>query len=127
MSDTIKKFNSIVKDLLEQTIDLIGTKYLFNFKLMVKMNALAPIEKFTSTMLPFKKQILSRDVMFFLNKKYELNSNINQNEIIDLQKIFLNIDAESQENIWDTLYVLIILAEERLNSKKNTNICLSRN
>ena len=127
MSDTIKKFNSIVKDLLEQTIDLIGTKYLFNFKLMTKINALAPIEKFTSNMLPYKQYILERDVIFFLNKKYELNSNINQNEIIDLQKIFLNIDAESQENIWDTLHVLIILAEERLNSKKHTNICVSRN
>ena len=44
MSNTmnlIKQFNSIVLDLLEQTIDLIGTKFLFNFKLMTKINAIA--------------------------------------------------------------------------------------
>ena len=122
-SNIIKKFNSIVLDLLEQTIDMIGTKFLFNFKLMTRINAVAPIEKFTTTMLPYKKQIISRNVEFFINesKNLEHYNNINQNDMIDLKNIFLNIDMESQENIWDILEVLISLAEERYNNNKNNN------
>jgi len=127
-ANIIKKFNSIVLDLLEQTIDLIGTKFLFNFKLMTKMNAIAPIEKFTTTMLPYKKYINSRDINFFINqsKTFDHYDNINQNDMIDLRNIFLNIDSESQENIWDILDALIILAEER-KSKSNNNVFICRN
>jgi len=127
--NVIKQFNSIVLDLLEQTIDLIGTKFLFNFKLMTKINAIAPIEKFTNTILPYKKQIKSRDLAFFINESENINhyDNINQNDMIDLKNIFLNIDSESQDNIWDTLIALISLAEERIKSKTNNTSYVCRN
>ena len=117
MNTTIKQFNSIVEDLLQQTTSLLGTKYLFNFKTLLHFNYFLPIDKFTSTMLPYKHYIMTKNASFFMNKDVSLseyaNININNNDIIDLKKIFMNIDNESKDNIWETLQALIILCEER--------------
>ena len=122
MTNIIKDFNKITLDLLEQTIDLVGTKYLFNFKTIIQFNAIAPIEKFTETMLPHRNEIINRNVDFFINHSKNINgyNNINNNDIIDLGDIFLKIDKSEQENIWDILYALIILCEDRLKSKNSS-------
>ena len=74
-----------------------------------------PIDKFTITMLPYKNYIMTKNTSFFMNKdikKFEY-SNINNDDIIDLKKIFINIDNESKDNIWESLQALILLCEER--------------
>lgn len=117
---SIKEFNCIVEDLLKQTTGLIGTKYLFNFKTLIRLNSVLPIEKFTSTMLPYKHYINTKNSDFFMSQSingYSYN-NISTNDIIDLQKIFLNIDSESKENIWSILQALIVLCEDRLKMKQ---------
>lgn len=115
MNNIVKQFNSIVEDLLEQTTSMLGTKYLFNFKTLLHYNYFLPIDKFTNTMLPYKQYIMAKNTSFFMNK--DINnfeySNINNNDIIDLKKIFINIDNESKDNIWESLQALILLCEER--------------
>ena len=121
MSNIIKDFNTIVEDLLIQTTYLVGTKYLFNYRMMVRVNLIAPIENFTENMLHYKNQINNKDIDFFINKNIDCskyNIDINNNDIFDLKKIFLNIDEESKENIWRILQALIILCEDRLKLKK---------
>ena len=115
MNNIVKQFNLIVEDLLEQTTSMLGTKYLFNFKTLLHYNYFLPIDKFTNTMLPYKQYIMAKNTSFFMNK--DINnfeySNINNNDIIDLKKIFINIDNESKDNIWESLQALILLCEER--------------
>ena len=115
MSNIIIQFNTIVEDLLQQTTSLVGTKYLFNYKMMVRMNVIAPIEHFTVAMLPYKKYILDKNTDFFLNKRIDCSQSnkITTDDIFNLKKIFTEIDQESQDNIWNILTALIILCEER--------------
>lgn len=117
--NVIKQFNLIVEDLLKQTTYLIGTKYLYNFKILIQFNSILPIEKFTSTLYPYKERIMNKDIDFFINKDIEFNgyNNINTNDIIDLKNIFINIDEDSKENIWEILQALILLCEERSNTR----------
>ena len=119
MSNIIQQFNTIVEDLLVQTTNLVGTKYLFNYRMMVRMNVIAPIERFTTSMLYYKDEINNKNINFFINKDIDCSkyNTINNNDIFDLKNIFLNIDKESQENIWQILQALIILSEKRLEMK----------
>ena len=123
MAAIIKNFNTIVEDLLKQTTCLIGTKYLFNFKKLIQFNSSLPIQQFTKSMIPYKIHIMNRDTDFFINSNIDLNNynDINYNDIINLKQIFLNIDDESKNNIWDTLQALIILCEDRLQYVTNKN------
>lgn len=123
MNNIVKQFNSIVQDLLEQTTSMLGSKYLFNFKTLIHFNSCLPIDKFTNIMLPYKNYIMTKNTCFFMNKDIKSfeYSNINNNDIIDLKKIFLNIDEESKDNIWESLQALILLCEERNNKKNCSN------
>ena len=73
-----------------------------------------PIDKFTS-MLPYKKYIMNKDEKFFMSSEIEFDgyNNIGYSDIIDLKKIFTNINEESKENIWEILQALIMLCEDR--------------
>ena len=115
----IKQFNCIVEDLLDQTTYLIGSKYLYNFKILIQFNSVLPIDKFTSGMLPYKQYIMNKDEDFFMSSEIEFDgyNNIDYSDIIDLKKIFTNINEESKENIWEILQALIMLCEERSKTK----------
>ena len=115
MTNIIKQFNNIVEDLLNQTTYLIGSKYLYNFKILIQFNSVFPIDKFTSAMLPYKEYIMNKDEDFFMSSEIEFSgyNNIGYSDIIDLKKIFTNINEESKENIWEILQALIMLCEER--------------
>jgi hypothetical protein len=117
--NVIKQFNLIVEDLLKQTTYLLGNKYLFNFKTLIQFNAVQPIEKFTIFLYPYKDHIMNKDIDFFINSDIEFSgyNNININDIIDLKKIFKNIDDESKDNIWEILQALVLLCEEKYKSK----------
>ena len=118
MTHIIKQFNNIVADLLEQTTDLIGQKYLFNFTTIIRFNVAYPIDKFIINMLPLKNHIMAKNIDYFMNGNIDsLENNISNNDIIDLKQIFKNIDKHSQENIWEILQALIILCEERVANK----------
>ncbi len=118
----IKKFNHIIESLLNQVIPLIGTKYLFYFKKIIKINSLMPIQKFNNHVLKYKKKILAKNPNYFLNDeiyKHELDDNIYKDdsdyylyEILHLKKIYISVDDDSKENLWNILHALIILCED---------------
>ncbi len=122
MTNIIKQFNNIVEDLLNQTTYLIGSKYLYNFKILIQFNSVLPIDKFTSTMLPYKKYIMNKDEKFFMSSEIEFAgyNNIGYSDIIDLKQIFTNINEESKENIWEILQALIMLCEDRSKYKSTS-------
>lgn len=119
MMNTVKQFNLIVEDLLTQTTNLLGTKYLSNFKMLIRFNSILPIEKFTEFIYPYKEHIMNKHVDFFVKEpvNFEDYNNIKCNDIIDLKQIFLSIDDESKDNIWEILQALVLLCEERYNER----------
>ena len=118
----IKKFNSIIESLLNQVIPLIGTKYLFYFKNIIKFNSVMPIQKFIKHVLKHKKKILAKDPDYFLNEelyKKELNDKVYSEdedyylyEILHLKTVYISVDDESKENVWNILHALLILCED---------------
>lgn len=115
MVSIIKQFNLIVEDLLVQTAPLVGTKYLSQYRTIVRINVSFPIDKFILSILPYKNQIIEKDIDYFINQ--DLDSYNEKNEILNLRDIFLKSDDNSKDNIWDILHALIILSEDRLKLK----------
>lgn len=114
-----EKFNTILKQLLEDTKSIVGSSYLFNFNIIIAFNNQLPIQKFCEYCLNYKDKIKSRDPTYFLNDKLYQDelSNLDDkeyylNEILNLKEIYLKIDDDSKNNLWDILEALIILAEK---------------
>ena len=115
--DIIIKFNSIIRDLLNQTKNLVGGSYLVYYDQITKVNSLKPIETFIFYALPFKTQIISEDPKYFLeesNLKKDFSEEYDEyfTDIIKLKKIYNNVDDTSRSNLWKILKALIILSEK---------------
>ncbi len=113
MNEIIKKFNDISIDFLSQTSKLVGTKYLFKFKFVTKINSVYAIDIFIRRILPHKEQIHTRDEQFFLEKTNDTEFNSYMNDITGIKTIYHTLDNNSKENIWEILLALVYLAEER--------------
>ncbi len=113
MNEIIKKFNDISIDFLSQTSKIVGTKYLFKFKLVTKINSVYAIDIFIRRILPHKEQIHTRDEQFFLEKTNDAEFNAYMNDITGIKTIYHTLDNNSKENIWEILLALVYLAEER--------------
>jgi hypothetical protein len=76
------------------------------------------MKQIISTFLPFKKQIVERDLMFFKNNKNKIFIGIDQKRIDYFDKKITappsegGISAEDKESIWAYFDVIIDLAEE---------------
>ncbi len=115
MNEIIKKFNDISIDFLSQTSKIVGTKYLFKFKFVTKINSVYAIDIFIRRILPHKEQIHTRDEQFFLDKTNDNELNQYMNDISGIKTIYHTLDDKSKENIWEILLALVYLAEERHN------------
>ncbi len=113
MNEIIKKFNDISIDFLSQTSKLVGTKYVFKFKFVTKVNSAYAIDIFVRRVLPHKEQIHTRNEDFFLEKTNDSEFNEYMNDISGIKTIYHTLDDKSKENIWDILLALLYLAEER--------------
>ncbi len=128
MNDIIKQFNEISIDFLTQTSDVVGSSYLYKFKLMTKVNSIFAIDLFINRVIPHRTKIIDRDETFFMNRTMGSDDPYADymDDIIGIKKIYHTLDTESKNNIWDIVLALLYLAEERvlLNSKKNnyTNV-----
>jgi|SaaInlStandDraft_7_1057024.scaffolds.fasta_scaffold01923_5 hypothetical protein len=134
MSKLIKvsiKFNSIVKQLLEDTKKITGITYLFNFNIITTFNKELPIITFYKYCTKYKDQILSRNPDYFLNSnifkdevnnlkdKEETDKEYYLNEFLNIKKIYNAIDDASKDNLWDILEVLVILSDKYKKLKNN--------
>ena len=111
MNNIIKEFNDISIDFLTQTSSLIGSTYLYKFKLMTRFNSMFAIDLFIERVLPFKNKIVQKDETFFLNKN--LDTDDYMDDVIGIKQIYHTLDRQSKENIWDIVLALVYLAEER--------------
>lgn len=122
--EIIKKFNNIVKNLLDDMIDVIGKNYLTKFKLITRINSSLPIKKFRLNVLKFKSYIVEKNQKYFEDDsiiKKELDNcpdieNDNEkeyylNEYYSFRNIYYGINNDSKNNLWDILKVLIFLCE----------------
>ena len=118
MNNIIKEFNDISIDFLTQTSSLMGSTYLYKFKLMTRFNSIFAIDLFIERVLPFKHKIMQRDETFFLNKN--LDTDDYMDDVIGIKQIYHTLDRQSKENIWDIVLALVYLAEERyIRTKSN--------
>ena len=119
MNNIIKEFNEISIDFLTQTSYLVGSSYLYKFKLMTRFNSIFAIDLFIQRVLPFKHKIIERDESFFLTKNID-NDNDYMDDVIGIKQIYHTLDKQSKENIWDIVLALVYLAEERyIRTKSN--------
>lgn len=146
-SDIIKNFNSIFESLLAQLSPVIGSTLSYNYQIIIKYNAIIPIDQFLIYALPIRDKIINRDETYFLNtdtqtdtvvsdenfkntinlsdKVFNNNDNTQQidkyknaiDEILRLKNIYQNLDEESKNNIWDIFNALLVLGEEYIRNK----------
>jgi len=125
MNDIIKQFNEISIDFLSQTADIVGSSYLYKYKLIIKVNCIFPIDLFIKRIIPQRTKIIDRDETFFMNREMGNDDPYADymDDIIGIKKIYHTLDKESKNNIWNIVLALLYLAEERvtLNNKKNNN------
>lgn len=116
----IRKFNEIISNLLKQVSPLIGTKYSGYFDKLIKVNSLLPIKNFLVHAIPHEKKIIERDPDYFMNenvykteakKKWGQNVDWYLNEILNLKTVYLSVDDTSRDNLWDTVYVLLMMCK----------------
>jgi hypothetical protein len=145
-SDIIKNFNSILESLLVQLSPVIGTTLSYNYQLVIKYNAIVPIDQFLIYALPIRDKIINRDETYFLTQNQEIRvdgqikesidlsekvfNKINNsdeesidkyknaiNEILRLKDIYEHLDNESKNNIWDIFNALLVLGEDYVKIK----------
>jgi hypothetical protein len=120
--DTIKNFNSILGDFLQQISPIIGTTYHVYFTRLIKINAGEPIRIFSyyvyNSDKPLATYIETRNESYFDNtdnhKKYmdKVTSENALMQIIKLQGIYSQLNKESKDNLWDILQALLQLSKE---------------
>lgn len=120
-AEKIKDFNEILDSFLVQISPLIGTTYHYQFQQIIKYNSILPIEQFLIYAIPLRDKILNRDETYFSNNDNHVDKVGNNadtlNEILRLQKIYSQLDKESQSNLWDILQAMLILGEEYIRVK----------
>lgn len=133
IAETIKEFNVILGDFLQQVSPMLGTtSYHHYYKQLIKVNASLPVQYFNyyvhSSERPLEKYILERDEEYFKNTENHVQDikdaeNIKDYdgalmEIVRLKGIYEQLSKESRDNVWDILQVLLYLSKQYLALKK---------
>jgi len=126
LSETVKSFNSILEDFLQQISPLIGTSYHHYFKKIIKVNAILPIQYFIHYVFDpenlLEDKIINRDETYFTNENNHKNQVKNQDnalmEIVRLKGIYVDLSKDSKDNVWDILFALVHLSKDYIKLKK---------
>jgi len=111
----VKMFNEILESLLVQMSPIIGTTYYTKYQIIIKVNALLPIKQFHLYVMPYQDKILNKDESYFADDTIVTNLDVNIkyiNKILKLQNIYVKLDKESRENVWQIFQCLLVLATE---------------
>jgi hypothetical protein len=110
----IKEFNEILEYLLIQVTPIIGDKYHFRFKQIVKANITLPIEQFLVHILPKRDKVLNKDESLFnsslITETFDDNDLLSK--ILTLENNYKELQQSSKDNIWDFFQALLILGED---------------
>jgi hypothetical protein len=127
ISETIKDFNTILGDFLQQLSPILGTStYHFYFTKLIKANAILPLQYFNHFVFksekPLDEYILTRNEEYFTNTENHVEDIKNYDgslmEIIRLKGIYEKLDDKSKENVWSILQILLTLSKHYLQLKK---------
>lgn len=127
ISETIKDFNTILGDFLQQISTILGTTtYHFYFTKLIKANATLPLQYFIHFVFksekPLDEYILTRNEEYFTNTENHVEDIKNYDgslmEIIRLKGIYEKLDDESKKNVWGNLEILLMLSKHYLQLKK---------
>ena len=110
----IKEFNEILEYLLIQVTPIIGDKYHFRFKQIVKANVTLPIEQFLVHILPKRDNVLNKDDSLFNSNLIAETFDDNDllSKILTLENNYKELQQSSKDNIWDFFQALLILGED---------------
>ena len=122
-TNSIKKFNNVMEQFLEQLVPFTGQKHLIYFKKLLKIDSTLAIKKYIEQCLIHKEKIMNKDEKYFSNKdiKNELSQNTESkslDEIIDLERIYFELNDESKAAVWTFMQALLVVSEEYIASKK---------
>lgn len=114
--EKVKSFNGLLESLLIQMSPLIGTSYHNKFMMIIKVNAILPIQEFLLQATPVRDKILNRDESYFetdnaVSKLVDVETKY-INNILKLQNIYSQLDKASKDNVWQIFQCMLILAEE---------------
>ena len=124
MDKLCEQFNNIVLSLISQISKYTNKSYESQFNMLIKINKVIPIERFSSDVTDYRTKIMERDEKFFYEHTYnevEDNDGSIMDEIIHLKEIYEKLNQESISNIWDYLHAMIYLGDE-YNNEKNKKI-----
>jgi len=112
----VKSFNEILESLLVQMSPIIGTTYHKKYMMIIKLNAMMPIQEFLLQATPVRDKILNRDESYFetdtaLSTLVDVETKYIKN-ILKLQNIYTKLDKTSRDNVWQIFQCMLILAEE---------------
>jgi hypothetical protein len=112
----VKLFNEILESLLVQMSPIIGTTYHKKYMMIIKLNAMMPIQEFLLQATPVRDKILNRDESYFetdtaLSTLVDVETKYIKN-ILKLQNIYTKLDKTSRDNVWQIFQCMLILAEE---------------
>jgi hypothetical protein len=112
----VKSFNEILESLLVQMSPIIGTTYHKKYMMIIKLNAMMPIQEFLIQATPVRDKILNRDESYFetdtaLSTLVDVETKYIKN-ILKLQNIYTKLDKTSRDNVWQIFQCMLILAEE---------------
>ena len=90
-TNSIKKFNNVMEQFLEQLVPFTGQKHLIYFKKLLKIDSTLAIKKYIEQCLIHKEKIMNKDEMYFSNKdtKNELSQNTESKSLDEI--IFLSL------------------------------------
>ena len=112
----VKSFNEILESLLVQMSPIIGTTYHKKYMMIIKLNAMMPIQEFLLQATPVRDKILNRDESYFetdtaLSTLVDVETKYIKN-ILKLQNIYTKLDKTSRDTVWQIFQCMLILAEE---------------
>ena len=118
MSKIQCEFNNILLILIKQLAPYIGTGYAVKFETVISTNVVLPIEQFLVHALPLREFIENKDSNYFYNNNFTDDNDI-LCEILRLKDIYLIIDDESKDNIWEYLQAMLILGDSYIINKNS--------
>lgn len=118
----INQLEGFVNEILMVFPDDKDFKVLSNsISLLRKTNPRSILTLFLTSIIPYKKFIMSKDEIFFLEHEFSndnMNIDVEKNDIVDmtvkLRGLWSNLSEKNKEMIWKYFQVLIILGERCL-------------
>ena len=120
----LKKFNSIISDLIDELCQLYPSDrdikiFREKFNMITKVNNTMVFRGFLLHVYPHKQNIMNEDEKFFLSNATDLvkgaadkDDNVSITQALNIKKLWeSNMTAETKSALWKYFKVLIVLSE----------------